>query len=152
MNNLWLFLTESLISAFLVSINSLNPENRDFRVSHGSIRNRPNRKFWVICQNQNITRMTSDLFNLDLPNSASGRKSTIPSVGFGCWKLPKETASDLVFRAIEIGYRHIDSACDYGNEKEVILSTQSLWPDLAKLYKSLSDFWRFISYLTKCLT
>ena len=47
------------------------------------------------------------------------RKAVIPSVGFGCWKLPKETASDLVFEAIKVGYRHIDSACDYGNEKEV---------------------------------
>jgi predicted aldo/keto reductase-like oxidoreductase len=63
------------------------------------------------------------LFHFDLPNSVPGRKSTIPSVGFGCWKLPKESASDLVFEAIEAGYRHIDSAADYGNEKEVILGS-----------------------------
>lgn len=56
---------------------------------------------------------------LSLANAGPDRKKTIPGVGFGCWKLPKETASDLVFKAIEIGYRHIDSACDYGNEKEV---------------------------------
>ena len=63
--------------------------------------------------------MSANLSELSLPNAGSDRKKTIPSVGFGCWKLPKETASDLVFKAIEIGYRHIDSACDYGNEKEV---------------------------------
>ena len=63
--------------------------------------------------------MATNLRNLNMPNSTANRSSTIPSVGFGCWKLPKETASDLVFKAIEIGYRHIDSACDYGNEKEV---------------------------------
>ena len=67
---------------------------------------------------RNIVKMaTEEKFNLS--NSCPDRKSTIPAVGFGCWKLPKETASDLVFKAIQIGYRHIDSACDYGNEKEV---------------------------------
>ena len=63
--------------------------------------------------------MSADLKTLNLPNGESGRKATLPSVGFGCWKLPKETASDLVLKAIELGYRHIDSAADYGNEKEV---------------------------------
>ena len=47
----------------------------------------------------------------------SGRK--IPSVGYGCWKLDKAVAADLVESAIRDGYRQIDSACDYGNEKEV---------------------------------
>jgi diketogulonate reductase-like aldo/keto reductase len=44
---------------------------------------------------------------------------TIPSVGFGCWKLPNESAAEIIFKAIEIGYRHLDCAADYGNEKEV---------------------------------
>jgi len=64
-------------------------------------------------------KMSANLMELSLANAGPDRKKTIPGVGFGCWKLPKETASDLVFKAIEIGYRHIDSACDYGNEKEV---------------------------------
>lgn len=44
---------------------------------------------------------------------------SIPSVGFGCWKVPNENAADTIFKAIEIGYRHLDCAADYGNEKEV---------------------------------
>jgi len=44
---------------------------------------------------------------------------TIPSVGFGCWKVPNENAADILYQAIEIGYRHIDCAADYGNEMEV---------------------------------
>ena len=43
----------------------------------------------------------------------------IPSVGYGCWKVPKETCSNLIEEAIKSGYRHIDCAADYGNEKEV---------------------------------
>ena len=43
----------------------------------------------------------------------------IPSVGFGCWKVPKDVCADVIENAIKIGYRHLDGACDYGNEKEV---------------------------------
>lgn len=43
----------------------------------------------------------------------------IPAVGFGLWKLPKESCADTVYEAISAGYRHFDSACDYGNEREV---------------------------------
>ena len=43
----------------------------------------------------------------------------MPKVGFGLWKVPKNVSSDTVCSAIEVGYRHFDSASDYGNEKEV---------------------------------
>lgn len=44
----------------------------------------------------------------------------IPSVGFGTWQTPDgATAVDAVRCAIETGYRHIDTAAVYGNEKSV---------------------------------
>ena len=46
----------------------------------------------------------------------------IPAVGFGCWKVSKELAPSIVENAIEKGYRHIDSAADYGKN---CLSSQS---------------------------
>mmetsp|Transcript_7920 Transcript_7920/g.14914 ORF Transcript_7920/g.14914 Transcript_7920/m.14914 type:complete len:653 (-) Transcript_7920:76-2034(-) len=36
-------------------------------------------------------------------------------IAFGCWKL--EDPENAVYNAIKCGYRRIDSACDYGNEK-----------------------------------
>jgi len=45
--------------------------------------------------------------------------SSIPAVGFGLWKIPNEETSDTVYQAIKTGYRHLDSASDYGNEVEV---------------------------------
>merc|ERR1712032_830906 len=53
---------------------------------------------------------------------------SIPLVGYGCWKVDRANAADLVEKAIRMGYRHIDGACDYGNEKEVILEGGSLCP------------------------
>jgi len=43
----------------------------------------------------------------------------IPPVGFGLWKIAKEDCAEVVYQAIKNGYRHLDSASDYGNEIEV---------------------------------
>jgi D-xylose reductase len=40
----------------------------------------------------------------------------IPQVGFGLWKV--EDTADVVYNAIKAGYRLLDGAFDYGNEKE----------------------------------
>jgi D-xylose reductase len=42
-----------------------------------------------------------------------------PAVGLGMWKLPKPTAPAIVREAVRVGYRHLDCACDYGNEPQV---------------------------------
>ena len=47
-------------------------------------------------------------------------KVEIPCIGYGTWKTPDgETASASVRTAIELGYRHIDTAAAYGNETSV---------------------------------
>jgi D-xylose reductase len=43
----------------------------------------------------------------------------LPAVGLGLWKVAKPDAAGLVETAIRAGYRHLDCACDYGNEAEV---------------------------------
>lgn len=43
----------------------------------------------------------------------------MPMVGLGTWKIPKAVCADVVHTALKLGYRHLDCACDYGNEKEV---------------------------------
>ncbi len=40
------------------------------------------------------------------------------SVGLGLWKIENEATSHMVYSAIKAGYRHLDAACDYGNERE----------------------------------
>ncbi|MFT7527740.1 MAG: D-xylose reductase [Arenicella sp.] len=45
--------------------------------------------------------------------------SSIPKIGFGLWKVPKQSCAEVVYQAIKTGYRHLDSASDYGNEVEV---------------------------------
>ncbi len=43
----------------------------------------------------------------------------MPVVGFGVYQIPKELTKDSVIDAIKVGYRHIDTAQGYKNEKEV---------------------------------
>ncbi|KAF8140577.1 NADP-dependent oxidoreductase domain-containing protein [Boletus edulis] len=42
----------------------------------------------------------------------------MPLIGFGLWKVTKSTCADTVYNAIKAGYRLLDGAGDYGNEKE----------------------------------
>lgn len=43
----------------------------------------------------------------------------LPVVGFGTWRAEKNQTKDSVYTALKAGYRHIDAARIYGNEKEV---------------------------------
>ncbi|KAJ9448880.1 putative NAD(P)H-dependent D-xylose reductase xyl1 [Diplonema papillatum] len=44
--------------------------------------------------------------------------SKMPAVGLGCWKIPNDVCEATTYEAIKAGYRLIDEACAYGNEKE----------------------------------
>ena len=44
---------------------------------------------------------------------------TIPQLGFGVFQVPQEQTQRVVEDALEVGYRHIDTAAGYGNEAGV---------------------------------
>src|SRR5690348_16256055 len=43
----------------------------------------------------------------------------IPAVGFGVFQTPPDETATAVQTALEVGYRHIDTAAAYGNERQV---------------------------------
>jgi D-xylose reductase len=53
------------------------------------------------------------------PSLALADGGRLPAVGLGLWKVPRPDAAGLVRAAVRAGYRHLDCACDYGNEAEV---------------------------------
>jgi 2,5-diketo-D-gluconate reductase A len=52
----------------------------------------------------------------DLPLNSG---QTIPQLGFGVFKIDPAETADAVAEALKVGYRHLDTAEMYGNEKEV---------------------------------
>jgi len=58
----------------------------------------------------------SDLIS---PELTFNDKNTIPQLGYGVWQVKDEVAEDVVLKALDAGYRHIDTAAIYGNEAGV---------------------------------
>jgi 2,5-diketo-D-gluconate reductase A len=54
-----------------------------------------------------------------VPNIKLNDGNEIPQLGFGVFQIEPENTKEAVEEALRIGYRHIDTAEMYGNEKEV---------------------------------
>ncbi|XP_054156971.1 9,11-endoperoxide prostaglandin H2 reductase-like [Oppia nitens] len=78
----------------------------------------------------------------------------MPQIGLGTWQAKGDSVRQAVKDALEIGYRHIDTAFIYGNEKEVgegihqqiqkgvlkredLFITTKVWPDGCNRQKAL---------------
>ena len=65
-------------------------------------------------------------------NLATGRK--LPILGFGVWDSPTDLTTKSCIEALKVGYRHIDTAQVYGNEKEVGEAVQKCEIDRKDLF------------------
>jgi 2,5-diketo-D-gluconate reductase A len=54
-----------------------------------------------------------------VPTITLNDSTTIPQLGFGVFKVDPEQTERIVSDALEVGYRHIDTAAIYGNEEGV---------------------------------
>lgn len=94
----------------------------------------------------------------------------IPSIGFGTWRVPEsEQCVEACITAINAGYRHIDTASFYKNEKSVgeavalssvprneLFITSKLWNDVGDFDGALKAFEQSLNelktdYLDLCL-
>jgi 2,5-diketo-D-gluconate reductase A len=55
----------------------------------------------------------------NVPEITLNSGAAIPQLGFGVFQIDRQDAAKTVSTALEIGYRHIDTAQMYGNEAEV---------------------------------
>ena len=51
----------------------------------------------------------------------------IPKLALGTWLIDDDKVADAVRSAVEIGYRHVDSAQAYGNERGVEESVRTFY-------------------------
>jgi 2,5-diketo-D-gluconate reductase A len=55
----------------------------------------------------------------EVPAIALNNGVRIPQLGFGVWQIPDDQVAAAVRTAFEVGYRHVDTAAAYGNERGV---------------------------------
>jgi 2,5-diketo-D-gluconate reductase A len=90
---------------------------------------------------------------MDQPKIEFNDGKTIPQVGLGVWQTPNAEAAPAVRKALEVGYRHIDTAAIYENEEGVgeglrqsgvargnIFLTTKLWNDRQSYDAALKAF------------
>jgi diketogulonate reductase-like aldo/keto reductase len=63
---------------------------------------------------------------MDIPKIKLSDGTSIPQLGFGTWKLQGESCTEAVATALELGYRHIDTALVYENHTEIAPAIQEL--------------------------
>ncbi|MDS0283418.1 aldo/keto reductase [Haloarcula onubensis] len=51
--------------------------------------------------------------------------ASVPALGLGTWQLTGPTCTETVRTALELGYRHVDTAQAYGNERQVGLGIEA---------------------------
>ncbi len=56
---------------------------------------------------------------MSVPTLTLNNGVTMPALGFGVFQTPPEETVQAVETALRVGYRHIDTAAAYGNEREV---------------------------------
>ncbi|NYF57207.1 aldo/keto reductase [Micromonospora purpureochromogenes] len=69
-----------------------------------------------------------------IPDIPLNDGNTIPQLGFGVFQIEPKDTVEAVGRALEIGYRHIDTAEMYGNEAEVGEAVRTSGLDRAEVF------------------
>ncbi len=75
--------------------------------------------------------MTSGTASPDVPSDTVdlSRGGAMPLLGFGTWQLTGDTARSATETALQVGYRHLDTATVYRNEREVGAALRSAGSD-----------------------
>jgi 2,5-diketo-D-gluconate reductase A len=70
----------------------------------------------------------------DVPTIALNDGNEIPQLGFGVFQIPPAETAQAVTHALEAGYRHIDTAEMYGNERGVGEAISAYGLDRSEVY------------------
>jgi 2,5-diketo-D-gluconate reductase A len=71
---------------------------------------------------------------MSIPNIELNDGQSIPQLGFGVFQIHPRDTAQAVSEALEVGYRHIDTAEMYGNEREVGEAVRDSGLDRGEVY------------------
>ncbi|MDR3069615.1 MAG: aldo/keto reductase [Propionibacteriaceae bacterium] len=69
-----------------------------------------------------------------VPNIQLNSGTTIPQLGFGVFRVTQEQTQGVVEKALEVGFRHIDTATGYDNEAQVGAAIRALGIDRKEIF------------------
>jgi len=69
-----------------------------------------------------------------VPNVTLNNGVEMPILGFGVYQVPADETEAVVRTALEVGYRHLDTAASYGNEEAVGAAIRSSGLDRSDLF------------------
>jgi 2,5-diketo-D-gluconate reductase B len=70
----------------------------------------------------------------------------VPALGLGTWRLEGERCREVVEAALELGYRHVDTAQAYGNERQVGAAIEAADVDREDVFLTTKVFGRDARY------
>ncbi|GIT81484.1 oxidoreductase [Leifsonia sp. LS1] len=76
-----------------------------------------------------------------IPQVSLNDGGSIPQLGFGVYKIPEAETADAVVAALEAGYRHIDTAAFYENERGVGEGVRRSGLDRTDVYVTTKVWW-----------
>lgn len=69
------------------------------------------------------------------------QEQPVPAIGLGTWELEGRECRDSVTNAIHLGYRHIDTAREYGNEADIGAALVDTGIDRDELFLTSKVWW-----------
>lgn len=76
-----------------------------------------------------------------IPQLTLNDGNTIPQLGFGVYKIPEAETADAVLAALDAGYRHIDTAAFYENERGVGEGVRRSGLDRSEVFVTSKVWW-----------
>lgn len=76
-----------------------------------------------------------------IPQVTLNDGASIPQLGFGVYKIPEAETVEAVLTALEAGYRHIDTAAFYENERAVGEAVRRSGLDRSEVYVTTKVWW-----------
>lgn len=70
------------------------------------------------------------------------RETEIPALGLGTWRMGSTECREAVGTALDLGYRHVDTAQAYGNEREVGAAIRESSVDREEIFLTTKLDWR----------
>jgi 2,5-diketo-D-gluconate reductase A len=87
-----------------------------------------------------MSTMSEQIPSIPLQGPAGGEGVEIPQLGFGVFQIPPRETAEAVERALAVGYRHIDTAAAYRNERGVAEGIRASGLDRGEVFVTTKCF------------